>query len=235
MTVRFFRQLPLNLDVSPAYSVDDFIVTPCNAEAMAWLRRWPNWPGYGLIIYGPSGCGKSHLARVWQEQTKARLIYGADLIKNDQVLRLGSSAAVVVESADDANERALLRLYNGIVEARKTVLLTAKTVPTGWPMMLPDLVSRMTALAAVGIEKPDDSLLQAILVKQFSDRQLQIGAEVVVYLVNRMERSFEAAREIVAVLDEMALDQQRPVTVSLAGEALERLAEVRAVVNKGQD
>ena len=234
MTVRFFRQLPLNLDVSPAYSVDDFIVTPCNTEAMAWLRRWPNWPGYGLIIYGPSGCGKSHLARVWQEQTKARLIYGADLIKNDQVLRLGSSA-VVVEGADDANERALLRLYNGIVEARKTVLLTAKTVPTGWPMMLPDLVSRMTALAAVGIEKPDDSLLQAILVKQFSDRQLQIGAEVVVYLVNRMERSFESAREIVAVLDEMALDQQRPVTVSLAGEALERLAEVRAVVNKGQD
>ena len=234
MTVRFFRQLPLNLDVSPAYSVDDFIVTPCNAEAMAWLRCWPNWPGYGLIIYGPSGCGKSHLARVWQEQTKARLIYSADLIKNDQVLRLESSA-VVVEGADDANERALLRLYNGIVEARKTVLLTAKTVPTGWPMMLPDLVSRMTALAAVGIEKPDDSLLQAILVKQFSDRQLQIGAEVVVYLVNRMERSFEAAREIVTVLDEMALDQQRPVTVSLAGEALERLAEVRAVVNKGQD
>ena len=234
MTVRFFRQLPLNLDVSPAYSVDDFIVTPCNAEAMAWLRRWPNWPGYGLIIYGPSGCGKSHLARVWQEQTKARLIYGADLIKNDQVLRLGSSA-VVVEGADDANERALLRLYNGIVEARKTVLLTAKTVPTGWSMMLPDLVSRMTALAAVGIEKPDDSLLQAILVKQFSDRQLQIGAEVVVYLVNRMERSFESAREIVAVLDEMALDQQRPVTVSLAGEALERLAEVPAVVNKRQD
>ena len=185
-------------------------------------------------LIGPSGCGKSHLARVWQEQPKARLIYGADLIKNDQVLRLGSSA-VVVEGADDANERALLRLYNGIVEARKTVLLTAKTVPTGWSMMLPDLVSRMTALAAVGIEKPDDSLLQAILVKQFSDRQLQIGAEVVVYLVNRMERSFESAREIVAVLDEMALDQQRPVTVSLAGEALERLAEARAVVNKGQD
>ena len=123
-------------------------------------------------------------------------------------------------------ERALLRLYNGVVEAQQTLLLTATTVPTRWSMMLPDLVSRMTALAAVGIGKPDDSLLQAILVKQFSDRQLQVRAEVVVYLVNRMERSFETAREIVAVLDEMALDRQRPVTVSLAGEALERLAEV---------
>ena len=56
-----------------------------------------------------------------------------------------------------------------------------------------------------------------------------------VYLVNRMERSFETAREIVTVLDEMALDRQRPVTVSLAGEALERLAEVQALVDKAQD
>lgn len=233
MTVRFLRQLPLTLDVNPAYSVDDFMVSPCNAEAMAWLDRWPKWPGYGLIIYGPPGCGKSHLAQVWQEHAKARLVYGADLNKNDRVLTEGSS--VVVDGAEDANERALLRLYNGVVEAHKTLLLTATTAPNRWSMMLPDLVSRMMALAAVGIGKPDDSLLQGILVKQFSDRQLQVGAEVVVYLVNRMERSFEAAREMVAVLDEMSLDRQRPVTVSLAGEALERLAVVRTVVNKAQD
>ena len=64
---------------------------------------------------------------------------------------------------------------------------------------------------------------------------MQVGTEVVIYLVSRMERSFEAARQIVAVLDAMALDRHRSVTVSLASEALERLADFRLVTDKSQD
>ena len=87
----------------------------------------------------------------------------------------------------------------------------------------------------VGIGQPDDSLLQAILVKQFSDRQLQVKPEVIAYLVTRMERSFEAARKIVAVLDEMALDGHKSVSISLAKTALGRLEDLSLVVNKSRD
>ena len=83
MTAKFVRQLPLNLSVSPAYSPDDFVVAPCNAEAMAWLGHWPDWPGHGLVIYGPPGCDKSHLVRVWQRHSEAELILGESLDKND--------------------------------------------------------------------------------------------------------------------------------------------------------
>lgn len=234
MTPKLSHQLPIDLSVKPAYSPNDFVVAPCNADAMAWLGKWPDWPSRGLIIYGPPGCGKSHLARVWQGHAEARLISGVSLHKNDPGLT-GMASAVVVEDADRANERALLNLYNAVVEARKTMLLTAETNPPCWSMVLPDLASRIMALATAGIGKPDDSLLQAVLVKQFSDRQLHVGAEVVVYLVSRMERSFAAAREMVAALDEMALDGQRSVSISLAREALAKFGDFRPKIAETQD
>lgn len=234
MTPKFLQQLPLDLSVNPAYTPNDFVVAPCNADAMAWLGHWPDWPGSGLVIYGPPGCGKSHLARVWQGYAEARLISGKSLHKNDSGLT-GMSSAVVVEEADRANERALLNLYNAVVEARETMLLTAETIPSSWSIVLPDLASRIMALATAGIGKPDDSLLQAVLVKQFSDRQLQVGAEVVVYLVSRMERSFSTAREMVAAIDEMALDGQRSVSISLAREALAKFGDFHPKIAETPD
>lgn len=234
MTAPYSGQLPLNLKATPSYQANDFLVTSCNADAMAWLCRWPEWPGRGLVIHGPSGCGKSHLAQVWRKRAGALLVQGTQLNGNNLESVTGQQS-VVVEGVEDADDRALLHLYNEIVQARNTMFLTSTAPPANWSMVLPDLVSRISTLAAVGIGQPDDALLQGILVKQFSDRQLQVGTDVVVYLVNRMERSFEAARQIVAVLDVMALDRHRSVTVSLAGEALERLADFWLVTDKSQD
>ena len=187
-----------------------------------------------VLIAGPCGTGKSHLAQIWQKRTGALLVRGTQLNSNKPASVTGQKS-VIVEEVEDADDRALLHVYNEIVQARKTMFLTSTVPPVNWSMVLPDLVSRISTLAVVGIGHPDDALLQGILVKQFSDRQLQVGTEVVIYLVSRMERSFEAARQIVAVLDAMALDQHRSVTVSLAGEALARLAEFWLVTDKSQD
>jgi len=78
-------------------------------------------------------------------------------------------------------------------------------------------------LQGSGIAPPDDSLLAALLVKQFQDRQLRIGEEVIAYLVPRMERSFEAVSRIVAAIDAMALERLRPVTVPLARDVLDQM------------
>jgi chromosomal replication initiation ATPase DnaA len=60
------------------------------------------------------------------------------------------------------------------------------------------------------------------LVKLFADRQLRVGGEVVRFLSARMERSFEAARALVAALDRVSLADRRAVTVPLAGRVLEQ-------------
>lgn len=200
------RQLPLPLPHRTALGRADFLVAPCNAEAVAWLDRWPDWPSQGLVVHGPAGCGKSHLGEVW----RARAGAGGELI--DDADRL-------------SDERALLHRLNFARENGSTILLLARTPPARWPLTLPDLRSRLLALPAVAVGLPDDALLAAVLVKQLADRQAAVGEDVIAFLVSRMERSFAAAGRLAEALDRAALAEKRPITLALARRALERLAD----------
>ena len=40
-------QLPLDLGHRPALGREDFLVAPSNQGAVAWIDRWPDWPGPG--------------------------------------------------------------------------------------------------------------------------------------------------------------------------------------------
>jgi chromosomal replication initiation ATPase DnaA len=102
------------------------------------------------------------------------------------------------------------------------LLLAAREPPARWAIRLADLRSRLLAAPAVAVEAPDDALLGAVMVKLFADRQLRISEDLIAYLLPRIERSFAAAREIVATLDEAALASQRAVTVRLARDILNR-------------
>ena len=64
-----------------------------------------------------------------------------------------------------------------------------------------------------------------MLVKLFADRQLSVGAEVLTYILGRMERSFAAAHALVAALDRHALAARRRVTIPLARDVMEQLNE----------
>ena len=195
-------QLALDLGHRPALGREDFLVAPCNENAVAWIDRWPDWPGPALVIHGPAGCGKTHLARVWRQRSDA-------------------TEDAVIENADrPADDVALFHLYNRHAEEGGHLLLTARTPPARWPGRLPDLISRLTASPTVEIGAPDDTLIAQVVVKLFADRQLEAGAEVVSYLVTHMERSFAAARRLVAAADAAALAAKRPVTVPLVRDVL---------------
>ena len=103
--------------------------------------------------------------------------------------------------------------------------MTARELVAGWGLGLPDLASRLRAAPSVAIGAPDDSVLAALLVKLLADRQISPPAEVVAYLVPRMERSFETARRLAEALDHAALAAHRPLTLPLAREVLAGLSD----------
>jgi chromosomal replication initiation ATPase DnaA len=74
---------------------------------------------------------------------------------------------------------------------------------------------------AVSIRPPDDRVLDGVLRRFFAERSIRPPEDVLPYLVARMERSVDAARELVQRLDEAGDDGQRPITRVLARQILE--------------
>jgi len=223
--VRVEAQLALDLGHRAAYGREDFLVAPSNAEAVLWLDRWPAWPAPALTLYGPAGCGKSHLAQVWRKRSDALELARDALLVEELRERLGPRRAAIVEDADrGVDEEALLHVYNTLAECRGHLLLTARVPPARWRLTLADLRSRLLAAPAVAVAAPDETLLAAVLVKLFADRQLRVGAELIAFLLPRMERSFEGAARLVAALDGAALAAKRPLTMPLARSVLAALA-----------
>jgi len=232
-------QLILDLGHRPALGREDFLVAPGNQVAVAWIDRWPEWPQPGLALYGDPGAGKTHLTHVWQGRSGAVRLDPLALLAEEPPELLGDAAACVLDdavalwaSADpppsradtDAlrreGERRLLHIFNMTAQRGGHILFAGRDAPARWPIALPDLRSRLAALPAVALGPPDEQLIEAVLVKLFADRQLAVEPAVVRYLLRRMERSFAAARSLVAAIDRESLRSGRPVTVPFAGEVL---------------
>lgn len=207
------RQLALDLGHRPAFGRDDFWVAPGNQEAVEWIDRWPAWPGHVLALFGPPGCGKSHLAQVFALKARAYAIASPDLTVAAVGPLLAAHSAFVVEEGDACEARALFHLFNAVREAGGSLLLTGREPPARWPVELADLRSRLAATPAVRIAPPDDAMMEAVVVKLLADRQLVVTPDVIAYVLRRIDRSFAAARTLVATADRESLAGKRPITI----------------------
>jgi chromosomal replication initiation ATPase DnaA len=225
-------QLAFDFPHCPSFADTDFLIAPCNAEAVAWVERWPKWPGPALALVGPPGSGKSHFATIFAARAGAVPLAADRLVGLDPIKALGDARAAVVDGAEnviagrDAAE-GLFHLYNRLSATGGHLLLTGRLAPARWPTTLPDLASRLATAAVAEIAAPDDALLAAILSKLFADRQLRPAAEVIRYILTRAERSPAALAAIVGDLDRRALAGGRAVTVALAADALRDIGAPR--------
>jgi DnaA regulatory inactivator Hda len=222
------RQLALDLPARPALGRAEFYVAAPNRLALAQIDRWPDWPDGKLAVVGPPASGKTHLAHVWAARAAAQIVPAAALPAFD-LERVADDSAVAVEDADTIPalgleaaraEEALFHLHNRLALGGGTLMVTGAGRPATWRLKLPDLASRLRACVVAELAPPDDALLAAILVKLFSDRQLEVSPEVIDYLLPRIERTFAGAQAVVTRLDRMALARRRQVTVRLAAELL---------------
>ena len=126
---------------------------------------------------------------------------------------------------DHALETALFHLHNLAQAEGSALLFTAKFQPQHWGLTLPDLASRLQAIQTATLEAPDDTLLTAVLMKLFADRQLNPAPDVIPFLALRIDRSFAAAQQVVAALDKAALDAGRAITRAFASAALDKIRE----------
>lgn len=217
-------QLILEFDHRPAYSGEDFLVAPNNSEAVGWIDRWPGWPAPALCIFGPPGCGKSHLAEVLRSKSEAVMIPLAEL---KGPYKPPPAQTIIIEDIDTQwhsdCEQGLFHLYNDLANQNGHLLFSAACPPSSWTIGLPDLKSRMGAAIVAEITPPDDTLIAAVMVKLFQDRQLRLSGDVITYAVSRMERSFASARRLVELSDKITLSEKKRITIPLIKRVLDQL------------
>jgi chromosomal replication initiation ATPase DnaA len=209
-------RLPLKAE-APAGA---FVLSDCNRAAAGVLDGWPDDAGQAMgarvmALCGPAGCGKSHLARLWAERVGALPLVGAEAAQADPLDLEGRP--VLLDIAQDADDETLFHLINLAQADGGALLLVSRPSPRRWDVSVPDLRSRLDALRVVVMEAPDDRVLAAILRARFAERSIAPGDEVIDYLVRRIDRSAQAAADIVDRLDA----QHRPVTRVLARQVIE--------------
>lgn len=223
------RQLGLTLAPPPALGRAEFLAAAPNALALALISETGGLPQGRLVLHGPEGAGKTHLAAIWAAERGARWGDPGRLAGDLPALLAAGPVRLVLDGAaavagDPAAEEALFHLLNHLAHAGGAVLLTARAPARDWGIGLPDLASRLTACAHAALGAPDDTLLTALLVKLFADRGAEVAPALILWLAQRIDRSFAAAQAVVARLDAEALRLRVPITRGLAQHALAGIA-----------
>ena len=210
-------QMALPLSYPAPYYREDFLMADCYEEVFRWLNLYPNWYHHMFLILGPTGCGKTHIAKMFTQH-----IYRAKDLTFDDIIYMPDLCTVEDIDGVGVNETLLFHLYNYTAEKNRKVLMTARAMPL-WK--LPDLKSRMNIVPTAKIAVPDDKMIMMLILKELSERQLDIESGVIEYILKHIERSFPAIQDFINHISLLSLAQKRKITIPLAKEALSLLRQ----------
>ena len=86
---------------------------------------------------------------------------------------------------------------------------------------LPDLKSRIKNCIFAKIDKPDDNMIFALILKHFSDRQIKIEKKIIEYITKRIERSYGKILDFIYKVDQFSLINKKPIDYKVIKKILE--------------
>lgn len=222
------EQLIFDLASRPALAREDFLIAPCNEQAMSLIDSWPHWSVPVAMIYGPKASGKTHIAQVWQTRANATMLNASqDFSKSLLELQDNFPNAILIDDAQQfftGSPEAQNFLFHILNEVKNkegaSILMTSDVPPSSWNIDLKDLDSRLKAAQIVEISPPDEMLLMGVFVKQLNDRQLSVDPDVVSFIISRSDRSFENIIHTVKKIDAASLKEKRRITLPFVKKIL---------------
>ena len=214
------NQLLLNFDYKTNFNEHDFYLSKSNSNAFNLINRWPDWDKKILNISGEKFSGKSHLANIFKLKSKAFLIKGNE-IDNSIFKSIKLHESIIIDDIEECNQEEILySIFNLIDQDSKYLLINSLKPINQIKYKLPDLTSRSKNCLYAVIENPDDELLFAIILKNFSDRQIKIEKKIINFIISRIDRSYRKIDEFIYKIDELSLKKKKPINLKTIKEIL---------------
>jgi len=218
--MRDYNQQIIKFDYSPNFKDDDFYISKSNENAFKILNLWPNWEKNYLNISGEKFSGKTHLINIFLKKFKGIKI-DSRFLNNEFINEIKIHQNIIVENLDKSiDEKLLYTLMNIVDQDNKYLIITSKTPLIEMQFLLNDLASRAKNCLLAEIAKPDDELIFALILKNFSDRQITLDKKLIDYIVKRIDRSYSKIKEFIYKVDEMSLKQKKPINLKTIKELL---------------
>ena len=214
------NQLLLNFEYKQNFKDEDFYVSNSNYFAFNLLNTWPKWEKNFLNICGDNYSGKSHLANIFLKKFKGVKI-DAHSISDENLNEIKVHENIVLENFDrNINEVLIYSLFNLIDQDNKYLIINSRVPINEINFSLSDLKSRTKSCLFAKIEKPDDELMFALILKNFSDRQIVIDKKLIDFIIKRIDRSYDKIFEFIYKIDELSLKKKKPIDFKTIKEVL---------------
>ena len=216
------NQLLINFNLKKDYDEQDFYVSSSNKYAFNIINGWPKWLKRTVNLYGEQYSGKSHLSKIFETKTTCLNIESINFT-NEILLKFKTKQALIIENFNfNIPEKLLYSLINIVEQENKYLLITSLKPINKFDFKLKDLNSRINNCLFVEIGAPDDELIYALIVKNFSDRQINIDKKIIEYIIKRINRSYKDIFLFIYKVDKLSLQKGKPINLSIIKKILKQ-------------
>ena len=214
------NQLLLDLNYKQNFNDHDFYVSESNYFAFNIINKWPKWEKKILNICGEKFSGKTHLANIFKSKSKALLI-NYNKMDEDVFNKIKLFDNIIIDDFNNNfNEKLIYSVFNLVDQDNKYMLINSEQPINEIKFNLPDMISRSKNCLVAKIENPDDELIFAIILKNFSDRQIKLEKKIIEFIINRIDRSYSKIYEFIYKIDELTLKKKKPISLKTIKEIL---------------
>ena len=218
--MRDSNQTIIKFDYDKNLKNDDFFISKSNKHVFDFLNLWPKWERKFVNIIGDKISGKTHLMEIFLKKNKGILL-NSNSLKNDDLKKLKIYENIILENlTSEIDEKLLFSLLNIIEQDNKYIIVTSIKPIVYLNFDLKDLTSRAKNFLLFKIERPDDELIFAIIIKNLSDRQITLDNKLINYIVKRIDRSYSKIYDFIYKIDQLSLKKKKSIDLKIIREVL---------------
>ena len=218
--MRDLNQLLLNFKHKQNFNYDDFYVSKSNYYAFQLIENWPKWEKNILNIYGERFSGKTHLTNIFLNKHNGIKVNENEI--NEEIFKkFKLHQNIIIDNYNfKSNENLMYSIFNLVDQDNKYLIINSINPINEINYKLKDLKSRSKNCLFAKIDYPDDELMFAIILKSFSDRQIQIDKKLIDFIIKRIDTSYSKIVDFIYKVDELSLKKKKAIDLKTIKEIL---------------